>query len=75
MAKLGRPGMSDDLRRTLWQLWAAGKSLSDIGRAVGHPPGSIFTIIRQTGGYVPRPRRRRPGTLTLPDREEISHAD
>jgi len=72
MAKLGRPGMSDELRRTLWQLWAAGKSLSDIGRAVGHPPGSIFTIIRQTGGYVPRPRRRRPGTLTLQEREEVS---
>ena len=53
MAKLGRPGMSDDLRRTLWQLWAAGESLSDIGRAAGHPPGSIFTIIRQTGGLRP----------------------
>jgi hypothetical protein len=30
-----------------------------ISRAVGHPPGSIFTIVKQTGGYVPKPRRRR----------------
>jgi IS30 family transposase len=72
MAKLGRPGMSDELRQRLWQLWASGKSLSEIARAIGHPPGSIFTIIKQTGGYVPPPRRRRAGTLTLQDREEIS---
>lgn len=72
MAKMGRPGMSDELRRTLWQMWAAGRSFSDIARAVGHPPGSIFTVVKQTGGYVPRPRRRRSGTLTLQDREEIS---
>ena len=72
MAKLGRPGMSDELRQRLWQLWASGKSLSEIARAIGHPPGSIFTIIKQTGGYVPPPRRRRAGTLTRQDREEIS---
>ena len=72
MAKLGRPGMSDELRRELWRLWASGRSFSEISRAVGHPPGSIFTVIRQTGGYVPLPKRRRSGTLTLQDREEIS---
>ena len=72
MARLGRPGMSDELRRMLWQMWGAGKSFSDISRAVGHPPGSIFTVVRQTGGYVPPPRRRRSGSLTRQDREEIS---
>ena len=72
MAKLGRPGMSDELRRELWRMWASGSSISEIARAIGHPAGSIFTVVRQTGGYVPPPRKRRPGTLTPPDREEIS---
>jgi hypothetical protein len=72
VARWGRPGMSDDQRVLLWQMWASGKSLSEISRAVGHPPGSIFTIIKQTGGYVPKPRRRRAEHLTLAEREEIS---
>ena len=49
-----------------------GQSFSEISRAIGHPPGSIFTVIAQTGGYVPAPRRRRAGSLTLAEREEIS---
>src|SRR3990172_9609973 len=72
MAKLGRPGMSDEPRRELWRLWASGQGFSEIARATGHPPGSIFTVVKQTGGYVPPPRRRRAGTLTLQEREEIS---
>jgi IS30 family transposase len=72
MAKLGRPGMSGELRAQLWQLRASGKSFSEISQAIGHPPGSIFTIVKQTGGYVPLPRRRRPGILSLWEREEIS---
>lgn len=72
MAKLGRPGMSDQFRAQLWQMSGSGKSFSEISRAIGHPPGSIFTVIKQTGGYVPRPRSRRPGSLALSEREEIS---
>ncbi|MCU1612686.1 MAG: integrase [Frankiales bacterium] len=29
-------------------------------------------MVKQTGGYVPRPRRRRPQALDLAEREEIS---
>ena len=72
MAKLGRPGMSDETRAQLWAMWAAGKSFSEISRAIGYPPGSIFTVIKQTGGYVPAPRRRRSDALTLAEREELS---
>jgi IS30 family transposase len=64
--------MSDQQRRELWRLWASGMGFSEIGRAIGHPPGSIFTVVKQTGGYVPPPRTRRTGTLALPEREEIS---
>ena len=72
MARLGRPGMSDERRALLWRLWASGKSFSEIARAVRHPPGSIFPVVKQTGGYLPRPRTRRPGFLSLQEREEIS---
>jgi len=34
MAKLGRPGMSDELREQLWAMWGPGKSFSKIFRAV-----------------------------------------
>lgn len=71
MVKMGRPGVSDSNRELLWRLWPNGKSFSEISRAVGHPPGSISTVIRQTGGYVPAPRCRRAGSLSLEEREEI----
>lgn len=72
MAKLGRPGMPDERRRELWDRWARGESISDISRAVGRPPGSIFTILRLHGGYVPPARTRRPQFLSMMEREEIS---
>lgn len=62
MARVGRPGMSDELRAELWRLWGDGKSFSEISRAIGYPPGSIFTVVEQTGGYVPLPRKRRAGS-------------
>jgi IS30 family transposase len=64
--------MSDELRAQLWAMWGSGKSFSEIAQVVGHPPGSIFTVVKQTGGYVPASRQRRAGSLTLADREEIS---
>ena len=72
MAKMGRPGMSDEHRLEVWDRWARGDSISDIARAVGRPPGSIFTLLRDRGGYVPPVRRRRPEFLSLAEREEIS---
>ena len=64
--------MIEESRAQLWAMCAAGKSFSEISRAIGHPPGSIFTVIKQTGGYVPAPRRRRSTALTLAEHEEIS---
>jgi IS30 family transposase len=72
VARMGRPGMSDASRARLWELWRAGKGYSEISRAIGYPPGSIFTVIRQTGGYVPAPRSRRVQYLSAAEREEIS---
>jgi IS30 family transposase len=72
VARLGRPGMSDAQKRQLWDRWKAGESISQIARALDKPPGSVFTVLKSTGGYVPAVRRRRPGSLTVADREEIS---
>lgn len=72
LAKLGRPGMSDEDRQELWDRWGRGESISQIARAILRPPGSVFTVLKGTGGYVPAPRRRREGSLTLAEREEIS---
>jgi hypothetical protein len=50
MAKLGRRGVSD----RLWETWGSGKSFSEtFRRSVIRPSGSIFSVIKQAGGYVP----------------------
>ena len=72
MAKLGRPGMSNEDRATLWRLWSQGSSFSEISRVIGYPPGSIYTVVKRTGGYVPPQRKRRDCHLTSTEREEIS---
>ncbi len=72
MAGSVRRGLSDAQRRKLWDRWAAGESISGIGRALGRPPGSVFSVLRANGGYVPPRRCRRSGALSLPEREEIS---
>lgn len=72
MAKIGRPGLPSQKRQQVWEMWRAGSSLSEISRTVGSPPGSIFSILLPYGGFYQPPQRRRPGTLTLQEREEIS---
>ena len=72
MAKLGRPGMSDEDRATLWRLWSEGSSLSEVSRVIGCPPGSVYAVVRQTGGYVPPERGRRDCHVASTEREEIS---
>ncbi len=72
MAKTGRPGLPSDRRQQVWDMWKTGASISEIGRTVGSPPGSIFSILLPYGGIYQPPQRRRSGTLTLHEREEIS---
>ncbi|MDP9843447.1 IS30 family transposase [Streptosporangium lutulentum] len=64
--------MSDAQKRELWDRWKAGESISQIARALHKPPGSVFTVVKSNGGYVPPLRRKRPGTLSFAEREEIS---
>lgn len=47
--------MSDEDRAELWVRWGRGESISEVARAISRPPGSVFTILKATGGYVALP--------------------
>ncbi len=72
MAKIGRPGLPKEQRQLVWDLWKSGSSISAISREVGAPPGSVFTILEQNGGFHSPAQKRRVSHLTKPEREEIS---
>jgi IS30 family transposase len=72
MARTGRPGLSHEQKAELWQRWKAGETLSDIGRALGKHAASVFGVVAAKGGFAPVPRSRKPGSLSLDEREEIS---
>lgn len=72
MAKIGRPGLPSDKRQEVWERWKAGDSISVIAKAVGSPPGSIFSILLPFGGCYQAPQRRRVTALSVQEREEIS---
>lgn len=72
MAKVGRPGLSDEQKREVWRRWKRGESLSDIGRALGRVAVVVHNVVSANGGIVPAERTRAPGTVSLAEREEIS---
>ncbi len=65
-------GLSGEQRRFLSARWKAGDSLSEIGRLLGKPTGSIFGFVRALGGIAPVERNRNTTSLKLAEREEIS---
>jgi len=67
-----RPGLSAQQRAMLWDRWRQGESLWAIGRAIGKPASSVFSVLEQRGGIYPVPRCRSQRCLTLGEREEIS---
>ena len=72
LAEGRRWGLSLAEKADLWARWKAGESMSDIGRALGKQPGSIFTFLAVQGGIVRPPRRRTTRALTSAEREQIS---
>lgn len=55
----------------VFDLWKQGKGFSDIAKSSDSKPGTIFTMLRDTGGIKPPSRKRRQSHLTLMEREEI----
>lgn len=72
MTRMGRPGLSASQKAELWQRWKSGQSLSEIGRALGKPPGSVHGVLSSNGGIPPAIRRRSKLVLSFAEREEIS---
>ncbi len=67
-----RHALSMAARADMWARWKAGESMSDIGRALGKPPASIFALLAVHGGIARPPRRRATRALTAAERELIS---
>jgi IS30 family transposase len=65
-------GLSIEGKTELWARWRAGESMSDIGRALGKHPGSIYTLLLVQGGIARAPRRRAEVALMSGEREHIS---
>ena len=67
-----RRALSMTAKADMWTRWKAGESMSDIGRALGKPPASIFALLAVHGGIARPPRCRAPRALTEAEREQIS---
>ena len=72
MEKNRKRGLSHGERLDLWRRWKEGQSLSDIGRALGKAPASVYAFLAIKGGIAPAPRHRSRHALRLDQREEIS---
>jgi IS30 family transposase len=72
MQRVRRSRMSANEQTAIWDRWARGESLSEIGRALDRIPAEIFHVVRARGGTPPPPRWRSSRALTVREREEIS---
>ncbi|RAP71080.1 helix-turn-helix domain protein [Candidatus Erwinia dacicola] len=58
-------------KSSVFELWKNGTSFSEIANILGSKLGTIFTMLRDTGGIKPNERKRAVAHLTLSEREEI----
>jgi IS30 family transposase len=56
----------------VWDRWQGGEAMRSIARRLGRESSSVRTMIEDTGGVRPAPRRRSVRCLSLTEREEIS---
>lgn len=54
-----------------FNLWKQGANFSEINRVMDAKPGSIFTILRDNGGFQPNEGKRNSQHLSIEEREEI----
>lgn len=65
MAKMGRPGRSDEHEHDVWDRWGKGQSISTATPS-GQPPGSNLTLLGDRGGFAPPERTRRTDGVPEP---------
>ncbi len=56
----------------VWDRWQGGEAMRSIARRLGRESSSVRTLIEDSGGVRPAPRRRSPRCLSLTERDEIS---
>ncbi|MGK3570559.1 hypothetical protein ACSLPB_28415, partial [Escherichia coli] len=52
-------------KASVFELWKNGTGFSEIANILGSKPGTIFTMLRDTGGIKPHERKRAVAHLTL----------
>ena len=72
MAYRTRLKYSDSMKSYIWDRYQQGDSIWSIARSFDRSSSSIHGQIARTGGIRPPQRTRRPQTLNLEEREEIS---
>ena len=72
MGRRARLKYTDEMMSTIWGLYQQGESLCSIGRRYDRYSSSIYQQLARTGGIRPPERKRRPLSLSLEEREEIS---
>lgn len=58
-------------KELIFDSWKMGIGFSDIANNLASKPGTIFTVLRDSGGIKPKPRKQSPRHLTPAEREEI----
>lgn len=69
--KRAKRTFTQDEKDLIFNLWKKGTGFSDIAKILEAAPGSVFTVLRESGGIKPSPRTRNTRHLTLAEREEI----
>jgi IS30 family transposase len=64
--------MTTERKTRIWQLWRRGIPMSVIARAIAKPPATVYSYLLYHGGIMPRQKTRRPGCLSIEERESIS---
>jgi len=68
----GDRNLVDAERRQIQLLWATGRSVEEVARAVGRSRRSVMYVLRRSGGMAPRTASRSARRLSIDEREEIS---
>lgn len=64
--------MTTERKTRIWQLWRRGTPMSVIARAIAKPPATVYSYLLYHGGIMSRQKTRRPGCLSIEERESIS---
>src|SRR5262245_44490492 len=67
-----RRTFSTSERAEIWRRWRKGERVADIARALTRTPPAVHYVVKSTGGFAPRPRKRSARWLSAAEREEIS---